>query len=88
MAQDTTPPHVAREATQTSRDLSGALTLLGTFGPSAEPQALIKLRSGRTKTVTRGDRVNGRTVVAIETGRVALSRNGTAHWLEMPAPTS
>ena len=88
MSQNITPPKVAREATQTSRDLGGALTLLGTFGSSADPQALLKLRGGRTKTVSRGDRINGQTVVAIETGRVALSRNGTAEWLGMPAPSS
>ena len=88
MAQSSTPPQVAREATQTTNDLGGALTLLGTFGSKSDPQALLKLRGGRTTTVSRGDTVSGRTVVAIEEGRVALSRNGTAQWLEIPAPKS
>ena len=88
MAQDTTPTHVAQQATQTTDDLRGALILLGTFGPNDHPQALLKLRGGKIATVSRGDVVNGKTIVAIEEGRVALARNGTAHWLEMPAPRS
>lgn len=88
MTQDTTPPQVAATATQTTNDLGGAVTLLGTFGSQNAPQALLKLRGGKTATVSRGDRVNGQTVVAIEDGRVALARNGTAHWLDMPAPNA
>jgi hypothetical protein len=60
----------------------------GTCGAESDPQALLKLRGGKTTTVSRGDNVNGETVLAIEEGRVALSRNGTAHWLEIPAPHS
>jgi hypothetical protein len=88
MAQETTPPKVAATATQTTHDLGGALILLGTFGTQTDPQALLKLRNGSTETMSRGDKVNGQTVVAIEEGRVALARNGTAHWLDMPAPNS
>ncbi len=88
MAQETTPPQVARTATLNTNDLGGALILLGTFGAQSNPQALLKLRNGKTETVSRGDSVDGQTVVAIEEGRVALSRNGTAHWLNMPAPNS
>ncbi|MCI5111032.1 MAG: amidophosphoribosyltransferase [Marivita sp.] len=88
MAQDTTPPQVAATATQTTNDLGDSVTLLGTFGSQSDPQALLKLRGGKTATVSRGDRVNGQTVVAIEDGRVALARNGTAHWIDMPAPNS
>ncbi|MFA8385618.1 MAG: amidophosphoribosyltransferase [Pelagibaca sp.] len=88
MAQDTTPTNVAKQATQTTDDLRGALILLGTFGTNDHPQALLKLRGGKIATVSRGDLVKGETVVAIEEGRVALARNGTAHWLEMPSPRS
>ena len=88
MAQNTTPPQVAQQATETTNDLGGALTLLGTYGTQDAPQALLKLRGGKTAIVARGDRVNGQTVVAIEEGRMALARNGTAHWLDMPAPNS
>lgn len=88
MAQETTPPQVAQQATQTTHDLGGALTLLGTFGSQSDLQALLKLRNGKTATVSRGDSVNGQTVVAIEDGRVALARNGTARWLDMPAQGS
>lgn len=88
MAQDITPPLVAQQATRTTRDLGGAVTLLGIFGSQSDPHALLKLRGGETATVSRGDIVNGQTVVAIEEGRIALSRNGTARRLEMPAPRS
>lgn len=88
MAQNSTPPQVAREATQTSRDLGGTVTLIGTFGSSADLHALLKLSNGKTTSVARGDQVNGQTVVAIETGRVALLKNGATEWLEMPAPAS
>lgn len=88
MAQETTPPQVARQATQSTNDLAGALILLGTFGPQSDPQALVKLRNGKTATVSRGDTVNRQTVVAIEEGRIALARNGTAQWLKMPAPNA
>ena len=88
MAQETTPPQVARQATETAIDLGGAIILLGTFGPQSDPQALLKLRGGKTETVSRGDTVNGQTVVAIEEGRVALAQSGNAHWLTMPAPNS
>jgi hypothetical protein len=88
MAQETTPPQVAATATLTTNDLGGRLTLLGTFGSHTNRQALLKLRGGKTTTVSHGDRVNGQTVVAIEEGRVALARNGAADWLEMPEPNS
>ena len=88
MTQDTTSELVARKATQTTNDLGGGMTLLGTFGSSADPQALLKLRSGRTRSVSRGDRVSGKTVIAIEEGRVAFANNGEAEWLEMPEPAS
>ena len=88
MAQETTPPQVAREATQTTTDLGTALTLLGTFGSGETPKALLRLRNGDTTTVARGDSINGQTVIAIEEGRVALARNGATEWLEMPAPNS
>lgn len=88
MAQASTPAQVARAATQSATDFGGALTLLGTFGASDNPSAILRLRNGRTTSVSRGDSVAGQTVVAIEEGRVALSRNGTAHWLDMPKPSS
>ena len=88
MAQETTPPQVAATATLTTDDLGGRLTLLGTFGSHTNRQALLKLRGGKTATVSHGDRVNGQTVVAIEEGRVALARNSAADWLEMPEPNS
>ncbi|MGJ8604945.1 MAG: amidophosphoribosyltransferase [Marivita sp.] len=88
MTQDAPPPQVAQSATQTTDDLHGRLILLGTFGPQSDPHALLKLRGGTTKTVARGDAINGQTVLAIEAGRVALVRNGTARWLTMPAPRS
>lgn len=88
MTQESTPPQVAREATQTTMDLGNALILVGTFGSGENLQALLRLRNGDITTVSRGDRVAGQTVIAIQEGRVALARNGTTEWLEMPAPSS
>lgn len=88
MTQDATPTNVAQQATRMTNDLRGALILLGTFGSNDHPKALLKLRGGKIATVSRGDVVKGETIVAIEESRVALARNGTAHWLAMPAPRS
>ena len=84
MAQETTPPQVAQEATTQTDDLGGAVTLLGTFGAENDPHALLKLRGGKTTTVSRGDRVNGETVVAIEEGRMILVHGTRTETLEMP----
>lgn len=88
MTQETTPAHVAQDATQHTDALGGALTLLGTFGSNADLSALLKYRNGTTETIRRGDTVRGRTVLAIEESRIALSRNGQSEWLEMPRPAS
>ncbi|MBY6005828.1 amidophosphoribosyltransferase [Salipiger bermudensis] len=56
--------------------------LLGVFGDARAPEALVRLRSGRLDTVALGDRVDGREVVAIDDGRIALARGGKATWLE------
>ena len=82
MAQETTPPQVAATATLTTDDLGGRLTLLGTFGSHTNRQALLKLRGGKTATVSHGDRVNGQTVVAIEEGRTFIGSEIDPHWVE------
>ena len=57
--------------------------LLGTFLGDT-PRALIKMPSGETHLLSKGAVVGGDPIIAIEEGRVAFNRNGTARWLTMP----
>ncbi|MFQ6550111.1 amidophosphoribosyltransferase [Aestuariibius sp. 2305UL40-4] len=82
----TTPPRVARSATTSVRISRRDLTLLGTSGGSASPQALLRRPGGRTFTVRRGDRIGQDIVAAIEPGRVILQRNGRTVELTTPGP--
>jgi Tfp pilus assembly protein PilP len=84
--QDTTPTPaaVARQATEQTTANLDALILLGTFGPSDDMTALLRLSNGTVARVSTGDDIGGDTVVAIDEGRLALNQNGTAHWLSMP----
>ena len=84
MASETTPANVADLATKTITEDDTQLLLLGTFGPSEDLRAMVRSALGRTRTVGVGDRVGGTTVIAIEEGRLALNRNGTAEWIEVP----
>lgn len=82
MAQQQTPRQVADRATQSVEMPRSGPMLLGVFGDTRAPEALVRLRSGRLDTVALGDRVDGREVVAIDEGRIALARGGKAYWLE------
>ncbi len=84
MAQEQTPRNVAETATSSANlPISGPI-LLGVFGNEQAPEALVRLPGGRLDTVSLGDRVSGREVVAIDETRIALARNGKATWLELP----
>ncbi|MBV2360708.1 amidophosphoribosyltransferase [Thalassococcus sp. CAU 1522] len=61
------------------------LILLGTFGKDSAPQALVRLPDGATRAIAVGDAVNGKIVLAIETGRLALRVGDMAEWMEPPA---
>ncbi|MBR9893561.1 amidophosphoribosyltransferase [Salipiger bermudensis] len=82
MAQQQTPRQVAERATESVDMPRTGPMLLGVFGNETAPEALVRLPNGRLDTVALGDRVNGRQVVAIDTGRIALARGGKAYWLE------
>ncbi len=84
MAQESTPPNVADSATTTADIPARGLILLGTFGDEADPQALVRLPDGKTARVATGEMVTGRKIIAIEAGRLAVDRNGSASWIDIP----
>ncbi|MFD1341403.1 amidophosphoribosyltransferase [Litorisediminicola beolgyonensis] len=84
MAQERTPAHVAATATVEADINLRDIVLLGTMGTESAPEALIRLPNGETAKVAPGSKVGNETVATIDDGRVALSRGGTAHWLEIP----
>jgi hypothetical protein len=77
-----TPEKVARMATQTAR--LDAIALIGTFGTSNEPGALVRLRSGEVVRVGIGDRIGADTVIGIDDSSLALDRNGRNILLTLP----
>ena len=79
-----TPAIVSDKATERTNANLSSLILLGTFGPSDDLTALLRLSSGKVARVRKGDVIGRDTVVAIDDGRLALNQNGTAHWLNMP----
>ena len=83
MTPDKTPAKVAAMATETTVIPRG-LILLGVFGTSEEPRALIRLTSGRTRTIMPGDFVSGRMVAGIDDTSVHLRRGSTVYRLTMP----
>ncbi|CUH76993.1 amidophosphoribosyltransferase [Tropicibacter naphthalenivorans] len=60
------------------------LLLLGTFGTDSAPRALIRLPGGKIDEVSKGDKVGGHQVLAIEAAAVVLNVGGTATRLAMP----
>ena len=60
------------------------LALIGTFGTEANRYALVRHASGRIRTVRRGETIDGRLVVAIDTGEVILSGGSRQDRLTMP----
>ena len=80
---DVTPQSVAKHATENVR--LPRLALLGVFGTSQEPGALVRTKSGRIARVTKGDKVAGGTVLAIGADQLVLERRGTTRVLALPA---
>lgn len=80
-----TSAKVAGLATQDNAVNRNRLNLLGVYGPEDSLTALVRLPSGRTKTVSRGTRLSslGR-VVAIDAHGLVLSANGETKRLPMP----
>lgn len=70
---DQTSDHVAALATQTVR--LDRLLLLGTFGTDTALSALVRLPSGETRVIRKGDRLEGREVLAVDAQRALLAPN-------------
>ncbi|MFW8592643.1 hypothetical protein [Cribrihabitans neustonicus] len=79
-----TSAKVAGLATQSNAMNRRNLSLLGLYGPEDNLTALVRLPSGRTRTVTRGTRISGAQVVAIDAEGLVLSENGTTKRVAMP----
>lgn len=79
-----TPPSVAGPATVQADLPSQKPFVLGIFGPEQNLAALIRLPNGRTKTFHRGDRLNGRQIVRIDTDGVVVASGGREDRLALP----
>ncbi|MHA6343973.1 amidophosphoribosyltransferase [Roseivivax sp. CAU 1761] len=84
MAQQDTPDLVAEHATREAELEHHGVTLLGTFGADAEPEAILRLADGGIARVVRGDRVGAEVVQAIDHDAVVLARAGRARHLHIP----
>lgn len=78
-----TPQKVVDLATQNAR--LERLALIGTFGSTIAPGALMRLPDGDFERVAVGDKVAGGTVTAIGEDRLVLSRMGSELVLSLPA---
>ncbi len=77
---------VASRATQRDAIDLGRINLVGTYGPTGQRQALVRLRSGRVvKDIKVGDRIDGGRVTAIGAGELHYVKNGRSITLRMPA---
>ena len=81
-SQDTTNDRIADLATETAR--LDRLALIGIFGSTNAPGALLRVPGGRIERVELGDRVAGGVVAAIGDDRLVLHRNGRARVLKLP----
>ncbi|WP_193141163.1 hypothetical protein [Meridianimarinicoccus sp. MJW13] len=78
------PKKVAKQATRGSGIDLNEINLLGTFGSSRSPRALVRLASGRVVNVEVGDRIDGGKVSAIKEGRLSYVKGGRNVTLTMP----
>lgn len=79
-----TPAKVAGLATQSNAVNRRHLSLLGLYGPEDNLTALVRLPSGRTRKVTRGTRISGGQVVAIDAEGLVLNHKGDTKRIPMP----
>ncbi|MEM8957429.1 MAG: hypothetical protein AAGC86_06400 [Pseudomonadota bacterium] len=79
----TTNKTVVKQATSNRINLKD-VNLLGTFGPTSNQRALVRLPSGRVINVEVGDRVDGGRVSAIGRGELRYTKGGQNHILKMP----
>lgn len=79
-----TPQNVAQTATQPDALPTGGTVLLGIFGSTSAPEALVRTGGGRVKRVKSGSRVASSVVVVIDENGLLLQRGGKTQRLEIP----
>ncbi|PRY94761.1 hypothetical protein BCF33_0359 [Hasllibacter halocynthiae] len=79
-----TSASVARTATQDNAIRLRRVNLIGVYGSTAQPRALVRLPSGRYERVRVGDRLDGGRVQAIQGDRLQYVRGGRAVVIEVP----
>lgn len=79
------PANIAQAATLTGALASGETGLLGVMGNGNRRTALLRTSDGRVQQVSRGDRVDGWTVSAIDANSVRLQGNGGNRTLRVPS---
>ncbi|MEP4038189.1 hypothetical protein [Pseudophaeobacter sp.] len=86
MTQSTseTPSRVAKQATQSNALPHRRLSLLGLFGAENNLQAMVRLPSGRVKTVKTGSRLALGRVLGIDTTGLVWEKSGRSQRFEMP----
>ena len=75
---------VAEHATIRGAINTGKITLLGVVGTPGERRALVRLPSGRVRTLTVGDALNGGRVTAIGTGELRYRKANRIRVLTLP----
>ncbi|OIQ34584.1 MAG: hypothetical protein BM559_06155 [Roseobacter sp. MedPE-SWchi] len=79
-----TTVRVAQQATQANVLPSRGLNLLGLFGAENNLQAMVRLPSGRVKTVKTGSRLAQGRVLGIDRAGLVLEKSGRSQRFEMP----
>ncbi|MEP2716448.1 hypothetical protein [Pseudophaeobacter sp.] len=79
-----TPALVASKATQSRALPKSGLSLLGLFGAEGNMQAMVRLPSGRVKTVKPGSRVAQGKVLGIDANGLVLESAGRTQRITMP----
>lgn len=75
---------VAETATQSGALQKNSLGLLGLYGNEGDLRAMIRLPSGRVKTVQKGSRIARSRVLGIDAKGVLLESSGQTRRIEMP----
>ncbi len=63
---------------------SRGLSLLGLFGVENDLQAMVRLPSGRVKTIKTGSRLGQSRVLGIDPDGIVLEKSGRSSRIEMP----
>ncbi|UOA27592.1 hypothetical protein [Pseudosulfitobacter sp. DSM 107133] len=79
-------PQTNQLATQKNAVQLSKPVLLGIFGATSAPRAMIRYPNGRIDTVKTGDKTRLGQVVAIDEDAVHIAHNGRAKVLRLPQP--